>query len=155
MVSRECIKKLNDMNVEYQLIEHDEITCVEDGIKVLDVDIHAVLKTIGFSCDEGYIFVVLQGHCRLDYKKLETVSGIKRNKLKKIDPYILENELGYQAGGLSPIHLREDIKVFVDDAVQSLQYVLCGIGTRNQTLKIQSKDLIDVSEAILVNIRKE
>ena len=146
------IKKLSMMGISYEIIEHEEILCVDDGIKLLKFPEENILKTIGFEVNNKYIFAVLQGKKRLDYKKLVQSLQIKRKSLKMIPTSVLEKELGYQVGGLSPIHIDERINVFVDTEILSLDKVFCGIGVRNKTLKISSEDLILVSKATVLNL---
>lgn len=148
------INKLNCMAIQYEIIEHEKITCVDDGIKLLDFAQEKVLKTIGFTVENKYLFVVLQGCRKLDYKKLEKACGIKRKSLNMISSDVLENELGYQVGGLSPIHLDDRIDVIIDSQIQELDIVFCGIGLNTRTLKISSQDLIEASDATVSDLVK-
>lgn len=148
------IKKLSSMSISYEIIEHDEISCVDDGIMLLDFPEDLILKTIGFETENRYIFAVIQARKKLDYKKLTQIVGIKRKYLKMIPVEVLENELGYQSGGLSPIHIDDRINVFIDIGISKLVEVFCGIGVRNKTLKISSKNLILASKAIVGDLAK-
>ena len=143
------IDKLSFMSIPYEIIEHDEISCVDDGIMLLDFPEEHILKTIGFEAGNRYIFTVLQARKKLDYKKLVQIGEIKRKSLKMISVDVLESELGYQPGGLSPIHVDDRINVFIDIGISKLDEVFCGIGVRNKTLKISSKNLILASKAIV------
>ena len=137
------------MSIPYEIIEHNEISCVDDGIMLLDFPEEYILKTIGFETGNKYIFAVLQARKKIDYKKFVQIVGIKRKSLKMIPVDVLENGLGYQSGGLSPIHVDDRISVFIDTEISKLEEVFCGIGVRNKTLKISSKDLILASKAIV------
>jgi len=146
------ILDLISKKIPYEIIEHDEITCVEDGVKLLMFPEENILKTIGFKARERLIFLVLQGKKRINYKKIIRILNISRNELKMLPNEIIENELGYQVGALSPLRSDDKIEVFVDDEVLKLDIVFCGIGVRNRTLKISSEHLIIASDATLANI---
>lgn len=110
------------------------------------------MKTIGFNTGEQFIFAVLQGRKRIDYKKLAKAVGCKRKSLKMLSSDIVETELGYQIGGLSPLHIDERVTVYFDSEIAALGSVFCGIGVRNKTLKILSSDLISVTKGIVVDL---
>lgn len=154
-ISNVLINKLSSMDIPYEIFEHNEISCVSDGIALLDFPEEEVLKTIGFVAGDKYIFAVLQGGKKLDYNKLIQSFGIKRKFLKMLSVDVVENELGYQSGGLSPIHVDDRINVVIDIGVSKLDVVYCGIGVRNKTLKILSKDLILASNAIVLDLVKD
>ena len=154
VLSNSLIESLNAQKIPFEIIEHDEITCVDDGVKLLHFPENQILKTIGFIANEHFIFVALQGRKRVDYKKLVQALGFKREILKMLPIEIVEVELGYQAGGLSPLHVDPRISVFIDSEVLRLDTVFCGIGVRNKTLKISPSNLIMASEAVAIELAK-
>jgi Cys-tRNA(Pro)/Cys-tRNA(Cys) deacylase len=145
---------LQESNLPFEIIEHDEITCVDDGVSLLGFDGDCIIKTLGFDADGAYVFIAVQGYKRLDYKKLVQTLKIKRDKLKKISPEIVENDLGYQQGGLSPLTSDARISVYFDSGIIEMEIVYCGIGTRDKTLKISPKNLIYISGGIVADLSK-
>lgn len=149
------IEKLDRTGLPYEIIEHDEITNVDDGVALLNLSEENILKTIGFLANRSFVFVVLQGRKRIDYKKLTQILEIKRESLKMLKVDIIETELGYQLGGLSPIHTDNRINVLMDVNILKVNEVFCGIGVRNKTLRMTPKNLILASEAVLRDLIKE
>ncbi|MCI1857841.1 MAG: YbaK/EbsC family protein [Sporolactobacillus sp.] len=152
-VSDALIELLDVKQIDYQLINHAEITNVEAGLATLhDVAAESVIKTIGFDAAGQSVFVALQGPKKIDYGKLSRVLGIKRSKLRMLAADVVEQELGYQVGGLSPLHVDNKIHVYFDQAVAKLTIVYCGIGVRNRTLKLAAHDLIAAANGKLADL---
>jgi Cys-tRNA(Pro)/Cys-tRNA(Cys) deacylase len=145
---------LKEISFPFEIIEHDEITCVDDGISLLGFAGNRIIKTLGFDANGAYVFIAIQGYKRLDYKKLVQTLKIKRDKLKMLSPEIVENDLGYQKGGLSPLTSDARISVYFDSGITEMDIVYCGIGTRDKTLKISPKNLIDISGGIVADLSK-
>lgn len=152
---KSLVEILNQKNISYELIEHEGIMNVDEGINLLKFSEEETLKTLAFTDGKQSIFLVLQGRRNVDYKKLAQALEVKRSNLKKLSADIVVNQLGYQVGGLSPLHKDENISVYFDEKIAQLTTVYCGIGLRNKTLKILSKDLISASNGQLIAFAKD
>ena len=155
MIFDELVNKINSLGVSYDIIGHAEIRSVSEGFQSLDILHEKVLKTIGFDVEGKYYFVVIPALQKVDYKKMSDIIGVKRKSICMILPDVLEKELGYQVGGVSPIHVDSKINVLVDRQICDMDFVFCGIGERDKTLKISSKDLIFASDALICDLIKK
>jgi len=64
------VGKLQGLGVQFEIIEHSPVVTIEDVIRVLDVPVEAMAKTILFEVTGiGLVAVVLPGLCRVDYSK--------------------------------------------------------------------------------------
>jgi prolyl-tRNA editing enzyme YbaK/EbsC (Cys-tRNA(Pro) deacylase) len=143
---------VNKAAVQHKVIDHKEITTVEEGLKILQCDPVQVVKTLGFTAGGEYVFFVVRGDKRLDFKKVTSILGVNRKMISAIAAEELEGKLNYEAGGLSPLRTNPLIKVYFDKNILDVDIVYCGIGLRNKTLEIKSSDLFKLSEAVISDI---
>lgn len=153
-LSDRLIQDMIDHNISYELIYHDEIWTIEDGKKKSNIPVDKILKTLAFNVDNRYIFAVLQGNRQVNYSKLASALNSSRKSISRLPAEILENELGYEIGGVSPLHIDSRIETVFDSHVTNLYEVYCSVGTRNMTLKINIEDLLFLSHARIYNISK-
>lgn len=149
------VELLASKGTPYEIIEHEEVAGDEDGATLLQFPAESILKTIGFGVGDRYAFVGLQLEKRIDYKRLAQALQVKRERLSLLPAKVVEDELGYQIGGLSPIHVDARISVLLDTAIVELDTVYCGIGVRNRTLKMSPLDLVQASGASLLNLARQ
>jgi Cys-tRNA(Pro)/Cys-tRNA(Cys) deacylase len=149
------VRILDKSEINYNIIGHCDITNVKDGIKAFKCDSSQVVKTLGFKIDGMYIFFAIRRDKRLDFKKIAALLNVSRQKISQISVDEPENDLGYKAGGLSPLHIdSSNIAVYFDGNILDIDTVYCGIGLKNKTLEIKSIDLLKISNAVLCDIVK-
>lgn len=146
------IDDLKKTKVQHRIIEHGEITNAIDGARILHCKLTQTVKTLGFKVQGRYVFLAIRGDKKLDFKKLASLLDICRSGILRITKDELENNLHYEAGGLSPLHRDSAVKVFFDKSILDVDIVFCGIGLRSRTLEINSTDLRDLSGAIVCDI---
>jgi Cys-tRNA(Pro) deacylase len=148
----EIVKILEQNNIKYKIHSHEDILNVYDAEKKLDYDCSKGFKTLAFVVGKKYVFVVLNGRAKLNYKKLADILDIKRNELQMADINELESKFGYTVGGISPIPVSDEISVIFDSQILDFAKVYCGMGESNKSLEIESQDLINVSKGKVFNI---
>lgn len=145
----EIIKLLKEKNIKYRVHIHSEIPTVQLAKEKVNFNINKCYKTIAFKYDEGYLFVCLKAEDSIEYSKLCSNLNIKRSRLKKADSNELEEEFGYEAGGIAPISISNKIAVIFDKKIIDEDKIFCGSGKTNKTIEINGKDLIGLSEGIV------
>lgn len=117
-------------------------------------DIDKCYKTIAFEYEQEYIFVCLKIIDKIDYNKLCSKLGLKRERLKKANIDKLNNLFGYEFDGIAPIPISNQISIFIDEKIRFEDIIFCGSGNKNVILEIKGKDLIELSKGVF-NIIKQ
>lgn len=127
----------------FTLHEHTPSRTMEDAAQTLAFDMERIVKTIAFRTrNGGLVLAALRGTRRVDYPRLAALAGVKRRDLAPLSPDEVRELLGVEPGSVSPLSLREDAAVFVDDDVLTiLPTIYCGIGRPDRTLEITATDL--------------
>lgn len=142
---------LAERGVDHRLIHHGEIWTVDDGLAALRDEYagpDAVVKTLAFDADGRWIFAaVAEG-------RLARSIGLARSRLTMLGPDVIENQLGYQLGGLTPLHIDPRISVVIDPSVVDRTMVYCALGTRSITVALAARDLVEVAQATVSEIAR-
>lgn len=131
----------------YVLHEHAPARTVEDAAQNLSFEVARIVKTVAFRIrNGGVVLAALRGTGRVDYPRLAAFIGVKRRDLATLSPEEVRTLLGVEPGSVSPVPLREDTTIFIDDDVLTIQpTIYCGIGRPDRTLEIAASDLVRIA----------
>jgi Cys-tRNA(Pro)/Cys-tRNA(Cys) deacylase len=155
-VYNKIIQLLNEHRVHFTIHEHEATRTVTDAEEKLPFPKEHFLKTVVFKIkDSFWILVALKGQDSVDYQKLASAFGVSRHKIMRPPPEEIEDELGYEIGGVCPIAVRDDIQVIFDRGATSLGTVYCGSGRNDRTLEIRLQYLLQVTQAQVFPLVRE
>ncbi len=150
------VQRLNESGVVYHIHEHSPSVTVLDAETHLDFPINQLLKTIVFRIkNDGWVLAALCGYQQIDYKKLATVCSVSRDKLMRLTPTEVEQELGFELGGVCPFASNAQTRVVIDDGALQKAVLFCGTGRRDRTLEIAPAALVRVGGAQIAPLAKD
>ncbi len=157
-----AIKFLDDKGVKYFIHSHKSVRTANEAESELNGIVSGIqLKTIAVQQridSDKYILLllVLRSVDRLDFKKLSRFLIVPRSRIKNATVEQLENDLGVEPGGVSPICFDKNIQIIFDENIRSninsSEMITCGIGLSTKTLEIGLCDLIDLINPMFVNL---
>jgi prolyl-tRNA editing enzyme YbaK/EbsC (Cys-tRNA(Pro) deacylase) len=150
MTTNETVK-LNNIkkaceNSDYELFQDE--TLMENakiGAEHYKIDISRCTPTFVLKVDELFLAVIIQGCRKLDFKKLKKYLGTSR--VRMATPEEILEITGAPVGSVSMIN--PDLRTLIDENVSNIDYCYGGCGVEKFTLKISSKDLIQITQAEL------
>lgn len=148
MAAERVIKLLSKQKFQYEVRDCErDFTDTSDAVKLLQVPMERIAKTLVFAAPIGVSIIVLAGDARIDAKKYE-----KRFKVKRIpvDEEDLMEYTGCIPGCVSPIAVpNKRAKVYIDRSLKPYEdeFVYTSGGTGNSAIGITSKDLFEVCSA--------
>lgn len=110
-----------------------------------------IVKSLVFNGRDGQsVVAIVRGTAKVDRRKLSQAAGIRKPRLAP--PEIVQEVTGYRAGGTPPIGHREQLDVYIDDAVFEEPVVYAGGGEIDALLRIAPETIMDLTEARVVDI---
>jgi Cys-tRNA(Pro)/Cys-tRNA(Cys) deacylase len=151
----ELVQRLAASGVDYRIHEHAPSVTVVHAETYLDFPVEQLLKTIAFRIKQGdWVLAALCGHSQVDYKKLAAVCGVSRDKLMRLNPEAVEQELGFEIGGVSPLARQPNLRVIIDSGALQYEQLFCGTGRKDRTLEIGPGDLVKLAGATVAALVK-
>lgn len=152
----QVIAQLAASGVQYTLHEHAPSVTIQDADAYLDFPVERLLKTIAFRVkNRGWVLAGLCGYAQVDYKKLAAALGVSRDKIVRLEPGEVEQELGYALGGVAPFAPNEQTTVLLDAGALGWETVFCGTGRNDRTLEIAPGDLVRAAGAQVAPLAKK
>ena len=107
----------------------------------LDVDEHAVVKTIVLEDDAGRPFIVLMhGDREVSLKAVARLRGVRAVSLAK--PEDATRHTGYLVGGTSPFGTRKTLPVYLERSILELEKVYLNGGRRGLLVGLRPADIV-------------
>lgn len=149
MSKTNAVRILESRKLLFELINYevseDELDAVSVSKKV-GMDPDTVFKTLVSRNESNKIFVfVIPGSCELNLKKAAKLSTSKSIEMIKVKE--LFDLTGYIRGGCSPIGMKKDYPVFIDETALIFDKISISAGVRGTQIVISPLDLISTVNA--------
>jgi Cys-tRNA(Pro) deacylase len=109
----------------------------------LDVDEHAVIKTLVFETDAREpIIVLMHGDREVSTKNLARALGVKT--VTPATPDAANKHTGYMVGGISPFGTRKRLKIYMQKTIADLPKIYINAGKRGLLAEMAPGDLIRI-----------
>lgn len=146
---------LDSKNIKYEFFEYEQNPKLSgnDIAKMLNENPEATFKTLitQAKSKEYYAFLV-PVNAELDLKKAAALVGEKN--LEMIPQKDLLKVTGYVHGGCSPIGLKKDYQVSIDENCLNFDYIIFSGGHLGTQVRLKTNDFIDFVKPKIGNIKK-
>ena len=117
----------------------------------LGIDLHHVIKTLGFEDDARQpLIVLMHGDAEVSAKALARQIG--RKSVAPCAPATAERHSGYRVGGTSPVGTRRAMPVYVERTILDLDRITINAGARGVLMTIDPSALVAVLGAVPVDV---
>jgi len=133
---------MSELGIKGEIIEHPNIDGTHSEViaEALNLPIDNIIKCLILKSKKGnLIAAIILGNQRLDLKKIEEISQMK--KFTFASEKIIKESTGYSIGGVPPVAVINKMPVFVDKNVIKKEFILGSAGTPYHGLKIDPKIL--------------
>ena len=150
-----AIRFLREKKIPFtpHLYAYEEHGGTEASASALNVDEHAVIKTLVMQTDERKpLLVLMHGNREVSTKQLARFLNVKR--IEPCDAATAQKHTGYLFGGTSPFGTRTQIPVYAEATIFSLPKIYINGGKRGFLVEITPADLLKAlpAQEVLVAI---
>jgi Ala-tRNA(Pro) deacylase len=149
------VEYLREEHVEFELLPHRRTLTAAGEARALGVAPHETAKTVIARDENGAnVRAVVLASSRLDLVKLAHAVNGKEVAL------LTESELAgsypqFELGAVPPFGGPAGDRVVVDRRLADCEHIVLDAGVHHASLRMQTRDLIDVADAMLADIAKE
>ncbi len=129
---------------------YEERGSTADCARALNIDEHAVVKTILLEADGKPFIVLMHGDMRASTKELARIIGAQ--SITPCLPHKMEPYTGYQAGGISPFGTRMEIPVYMEETILNLRKIYINGGKRGYVIGMDPDDAVRILRPALVKV---
>lgn len=148
------MKELERASIDYELIDHPRTTTAAAEAHVLGLEPREVAKTLVLSTPDGFLRAVLPASERLDLGKVRTLLGTKDVQLAT-EGVLAGAYPEFELGAVPPLTGGDGDRVLVDRRLCENEWVVLEAGTHEQSLRLRTSDLVELSDARLVDLTQD
>ena len=123
-----------------------------DAAAAIGVSVGQIVKSLVFGVDTEIVMALVSGSNQLDEKKLAAAAG--GAKCARVDADAVRDATGYPIGGVPPLGLATQMRIFIDPDLLQYGEVWAAAGTWNDVFPISPSDLVSASHGVVVELRR-
>jgi Cys-tRNA(Pro) deacylase len=138
-----------DKSLEVIILENSARTA-QDAAASLDCNVGAIVKSLLFKTDDGFILCLVAGDKRCSLNKLKKIKAKK--DVSMASPEDVKVQTGYTIGGVSPIGHLKKIEIIIDNSLERFNELFAAAGHPNCVFKINFKDIQKITNGKVEDI---
>ena len=138
-----------DQSLEVIVLENSARTA-QDAAAALDCNVGAIVKSLLFKTDDGFILCLVAGDKRCSLNKLKKIKAKK--DVSMASPEDVKVQTGYTIGGVSPIGHLKKIEIIIDNSLERFNELFAAAGHPNCVFKINYNDIQKITNGKVEDI---
>ena len=124
----------------------------QDAADAIGVAVGAIVKSLVFGVDDEIVMALVSGSNQLDEKKLAAATG--GAKCRKVDADAVRAATGFPIGGVPPLGLATQLRIFIDPDLMQYDEVWAAAGTWNDVFAVSPRELATATAGVVVDLRR-
>ena len=133
------------------LYDYEEHGGTKVSARELNVDEHAVIKTLVMEDEAGKpLIVLMHGDCKVSTKELARQIG--RKKIESCKPEVANRHSGFLVGGTSPFGTKKQMPIYIEKTILDLPLIYINGGRRGFLVGVHPHDLMRALSPTVVEV---
>jgi Cys-tRNA(Pro) deacylase len=124
----------------------------QDAASAIGVEVGQIVKSLVFGVDDEIVMALVSGSNQLDEKKLAAAAG--GSKCKRVDADAVRAATGFPIGGVPPLGLATQLRIFIDPDLMQYDEVWAAAGTWNDVFAVSPRELATATAGVVVDLRR-
>jgi len=124
----------------------------QDAADAIGVTLGQIVKSLVFAVDGEVVLALVSGSNQLDEKKLALAAG--GHKCARVDADIVRQATGFAIGGVPPLGLATQMRIFIDPDLMQYDEVWAAAGTWNDVFAVSPRELATATAGVVVDLRR-
>ncbi len=146
---------LEMLGLEVRVMTFDGSTATAaQAAEAIGTELGSIVKSLCFVIGGRPVIVLAAGDRRVDDRKLGTLYGVGRKKVKIADAETTIAETGYAPGGVPPVGHRTSLPVVIDETLARFEIVYAAAGSENSIFAIPYETLVRITGGSVADVAK-
>jgi Cys-tRNA(Pro) deacylase len=125
----------------------------QDAANAIGVSVGQIVKSLVFAVDGEVVMAYVSGANQLDEKKLAAAAG--GTKCSRVDADAVREATGFPIGGVPPLGLATQMRIFIDPDLLQYDEVWAAAGTWNDVFAIEPGALQRATDGVVSDIKRQ
>ncbi|MBN1428795.1 MAG: YbaK/EbsC family protein [Anaerolineae bacterium] len=142
------------LDIDIQIFEASTATAPQ-AARAIGTDLGSIVKSLCFVVDGEPVLVLAAGDHLVDTRKLASLYGVGRKKVRIADAETTMQVTGYDVGGVAPVGHPQPLSILIDSTLRRYNTVYAAAGSANAIFPILLDDLVRVTHGRFVDMAQE
>ena len=138
-----------DQSLEVIILENSARTA-QNAATALDCNVGAIVKSLLFKTDDGFVLCLVAGDKRCSLNKLKKIKNKKNFSMAS--PEDVKVQTGYTIGGVSPVGHINKVEIFIDKSLERFNELFAAAGHPNCVFKINFSNIQKITNGKVEDI---
>lgn len=144
-----------DFGLKVQLFAESTATS-QEAADAIGTALGTIVKSLCFMVEGQPVIVLAAGDRRVDDRKLATIYGVSRKKVKVATPEQCVEVFGYSPGSVPPLaHRSANLPVFIEDSLARFTQLYAAAGAPNAIFPVTLAQLQHITGGQLTDLQRE
>ena len=143
-----------EVDVQVRTFETSTATA-QEAANSIGTALGSIVKSLCFFINGEPVIVLGSGDRRMDERKLGSLRGVGRKKVKMATAEQSIEVTGYAPGGVPPVGHQAKLPVYIDVSLARYQTVYAAAGSPNAIFPIGFEKLVEITGGQVVDIARE
>jgi prolyl-tRNA editing enzyme YbaK/EbsC (Cys-tRNA(Pro) deacylase) len=132
-----------------------DTSTAEAAARAVSAPLGSIVKSLVFLANGTPILVLVSGDQRADTKRLRSILGVSKKRLRIARPAEVLDRTGFEIGGVPPVGHCPPLRTLVDRRLGRFGTVWAAAGSRNAVFPIGFETLVDITNGELVALAQD
>jgi len=143
---------LDKKMAKYDALAHKTVYTAYDAAQTLRKELKEIAKSLLIATDKAYVIVVVPAHMRIDLAKLK--KALKAKKVSIPKEQLMVKVFKVKPGSMTAFGGLHKVEVWADKSLLKVKDIILSAGNFTDSVRMKTKDFIDMEEAKLANFAK-
>jgi Ala-tRNA(Pro) deacylase len=148
-------ERLTRENVGYEVIAHGRTETAAEEAAEVGISPAEVAKTVVLTTDDGFVRAVISAGDRLDVRKLRALLDTGKSARLATESELAGAYPMFELGAVPPFGGPDGDRTVVDRAIAEREWVVLEAGSHEQSVRMQTHDLLTLAKAEVADIRED
>ncbi len=117
-----------------------------DAANSLKCEVGAIVKSLLFKADDGFLICLIAGDRRCSLNKLKKV--LEKKDVSMANAEEVKQKTGFSIGGVAPVAHNTKLDILIDKSLERFQNIYAAAGHPNCVFKINYNQLIKITKGL-------
>ena len=148
--ARRVAAALAEAGIETRIvITAESARTAQEAAVAVGTEVGAIVKSLVFLAGDEPVLALVSGSNRLDEKALGACAGAR---IRRADADAVREATGYAIGGVPPLGLASDLRVFLDRDLLGYDEVWAAAGTPHAVFPVAPQALLEATGAVAAKL---
>lgn len=144
----------HDLGLDIKIIEFEQTTrTAQEAADAIGCHVAQIVKSLCFSANEQPIMALVSGSNQLDTRKLASLLGVGRKKIKRANADAVKEATGFSIGGVPPFGHKNPLPIYIDADLMGFDIVWAAAGTPFAVFAIKPEQLVKGSNGQIADLK--